>query len=1066
LQFDVVDFVITPNLLFQPQNMPIGGSGDLGVGVTVQTPNGTPFPVAITPRVVANLSFLPATVNSSGNPNLNFTANVGPGMVPGNAVVIISASNHGVSKNAGFPINFFSAALTSTSLFVNDQANPLTVPVAVGAQPPDTYPQIFLRFNADFVGGTAPLNIVQPACGNFVVDLSPLIVAPNDSPTLRLYGAPGNTCPAGTRLVITAAIPDTQPPLNLPVYTLFVTAKGLPQLAVVNATPARDLSNSPWLSGEGLDWSVTVKNSGAGTSAGGEKVTIFMSNGEVGRSTSLAPIPAGQQANVNVHAVLHDVPEDGFVNNFMRVTVDPDAAGDLSPGFNSEFNTSVNVANWGIQVTSPNGASDSTPIVLLPGQTNSGVATIGVKNPAAFNPALSLGLVQGVFNQGQLNPPAIAPTTLTSAGTSNVTVGFPIGVAPVSGVYFVQVLAQMKDGGVVTAQRQATIHILIDNPSTNPGTVALASDRNNICPIGGCGAAPATPVQINGPLPEPFVLTATLLNCQLPSCPGTADISFNDTAATTTSPLNQTVQVTSPGNTLSGQVKANPLPDGNLLLGNAVVELSATAVQAQRFAARTPGPDPVGTNRFTMLYNIGDIFLSAPSCLSIAPQNPKPADFFVSLDAALGFNLPSVSWEWQDANHSPVGAGPLQFGTANGVSTLSGTTYTLPTFALTNVSNGIDGLQTYFFAVTVTNGFSSATKYFPIQVDLSTAQTACPVNLGLARGAGGTLIRGSWGKAGLIAAASAPAKTIARAAVSTKSPDLRINSSDITFTPSMPKMGDTVAIRFRISNLGDADATEVPVALQVNGTTVASDTFSVKAGQTTLGGLEWTNARIPSVQRPAAIVDVARTSRVGRGEAVAAPTPVLRAALVIDPQRTIIQKSTVMKTAVLPHFGLRDGAADAAGLASSTEQRVVLQLAEGACAGLKFALGAGGCTGDVVVTVEDLAKGTYKLEARNGIADLGVNNRQYTNAMFAGETLGQSGHTYAVQLSGGKVGLLTMQAVRNPDQLSEAAKRIFRKQVVRSVRSLGGSSGAPETGDTAPTKSDAYVYFDIAYEGI
>jgi hypothetical protein len=58
-----------------------------------------------------------------------------------------------------------------------------------------------------------------------------------------------------------------------------------------------------------------------------------------------------------------------------------------------------------------------------------------------------------------------------------------------------------------------------------------------------------------------------------------------------------------------------------------------------------------------------------------------------------------------------------------------------------------------------------------------------------------------------------------------------------------------------------------------------------------------------------------------------------------------------------------------------------------------------------------------------------------------------------------------MQAVRNPDQLSEAAKRIFRKQVVRVVRNLGGHSAAPDTGDTAPANKDSMVYFDIVYQG-
>ena len=1069
LPFDVVDFTITPNIQFQPQNILIGGSGDLGVALAVQSPGGTTVPIAITPQTASNLSFLPATQTSSGSNNVSFTANVGGAIASGASTITINATNHGVTKSATFPVNFFSAAFVSTSLFVNDQGNPLAVPVAVGAQAPDNYPTIDLRFAANFVGGPAPLGVVQPTCGNFVIDFPAQTAQANDTATMRLYAAPGNTCPAASRVIITADIPQTFPSLKLPVYTLFVTTKGLPQLAVTAATPARDLSNAPWLSGEGLDWTITVKNSGSGPSTGGEKVTILVSNGEVGHANLPSSIPAGQQATVTVHAILHDIPEAGFIDNFMRVTVEPDSVGDLSPGFNAQLDVFPNVSNWGIQVTSALGGDPASPVQLLVGQLNSGSATIGVKNAGSFNPALSLALVPGVYSQGQLNVPGLTPSTLTAAGTANVNVSFPVGSSPVAGNYFVQVIAQMKDGGVVTAQRQVTIHVQILNVGTSPGTVVLTSDRNNICPSpNGCGGTPATPVQINGPLPENFTLTASLSFCSAGSCPGSADVSFTDPAAITSSPISQTIQVTSPGNTLAGQVKAQPAPDGNFNTGAASVQVSVSAVQAQPFAARQPGPDPVGSNQFTMFYNIGDIFFNSNTCLSIPPQGPKPLDYGPTIDAFSGFNVPTISWEWQDANHAPVGAGPLSFGTASGNSTLSGQSYPLPSFALSNSSNGIDGLQTYYFAVTISNGSATATKYFPVQLDLSQAQTFCPINLGVARALrGGTRIAGSWSKSGLIAAASALPKAVARAAVSTKAPDLRINATDVSFSPSMPKNGDTVSIRFRVTNLGDADAKEVPIALQVNGVTVAQDTFDVATGRTTLGGLEWASAKIPAAASvPSGTAAVSRASRGGRAELPGTiPANQLRAQLVIDPQHTIIQKSAVAKSAPLAHFAVRDPASDAATAASVTQQRVVLQLAEGGCAGLKFALGAGGCSGDVTITVEDLAKGTYKLEAMNGIADLGVNNTQTANALYNMNALGQSGHTYAVQLKGGKVGLLTMTAVRNPDQLSEAAKRIFRGQAMRAVRSLGGTTGAPETGDTAP-KSDSYVYFDITFEGM
>src|SRR6202000_1833381 len=90
-------------------------------------------------------------------------------------------------------------------------------------------------------------------------------------------------------------------------------------------------------------------------------------------------------------------------------------------------------------------------------------------------------------------------------------------------------------------------------------------------------------------------------------------------------------------------------------------------------------------------------------------------------------NVPSLSWEWEDSNHLPVGGSPLGFSVTTGTSSYSNGSYSaLPTFNLSNSSTGVDGLQTYCFAVTVSNGLATATKYFPVQIDLSQGQTFCP----------------------------------------------------------------------------------------------------------------------------------------------------------------------------------------------------------------------------------------------------------------------------------------------------------------------------------------------------
>jgi hypothetical protein len=420
----------------------------------------------------------------------------------------------------------------------------------------------------------------------------------------------------------------------------------------------------------------------------------------------------------------------------------------------------------------------------------------------------------------------------------------------------------------------------------------------------------------------------------------------------------------------------------------------------------------------------------------------------------------------------PVGASPLSFGAMNGSSGYSNGSYPSLTFNLNNPGTGIDGLQTYYFAVTVTNGLGTATKYFPVQFDLSQSQTFCP-NAEVRRGAhanAAQVIRGAWGRNSVTAKSSTGLR-------SSKLPDVRIAATDISFTPSMPKTGDTVSVRFKISNVGDVDASGVPVALQVNGDIVAQDTFDVAAGKSTLGAVQWNNAKFVSTAgtsaSPASAATTggraARMSRSSLATSTAAsasgsPLVGMNAMIVIDPRHTVQQKTAVAKSAPLAHFSVHDSTGTASSSTPMTRQRAVLELADGACGGLRFNSGAGGCSGsaDVTITVEDLGKGTYKLEAANGIADVGMGGlAASSNANFSMTVMGQNGHTYAVQLRGGQVGLLTMK-VRNPNQLSEAAQRVFRGgPAAKVVSKLGASTAAPQP--QAATESK--VYFDIMYQG-
>ncbi len=1087
IPFDIVDFTITNASQSPFQNLPVGGSATLGVSLTEQRPSGNPFNIPITAAPTDSaLVFTPVTQPGPGA-FIGFPLTIGASAVQGQGTVRFNATNRGVTKFVDVPYVAFTANMTSTTLFVNDFADPLLVPVAVGAQAPPRYPTVGLKMNGNFdhSNGSATLNVPQPGCGNFTATLLPPTAVPSDLVDLPIFAGAGNTCPAGTQLVINASIPQTFPTAVIPVYTLFVMPAGLPLLKIQSATPPRDLSTQPWLSGEPLDWTVVVQNTGSGISSGNEKVTIYAGAAEVGQSSLGASIPVGQTGTVVVHTVAPDFPESNtnvgsFIN--VRASVQNDNQGDLNPGSGDSI-FSVNFSNWGIAVLGNNGVSDTSPLDLSPtAPTNT--ADIGIKNQATFNPNISVSLVPGSFST-QLNAPGFSPNSITSASTSTVTVSYPTATSPTNGPYFVQVIAQMKDGGVVTAQRQATLHVRLTNQvNAFPAGITLASDRTNIGPPG-CTSPTCQTIQINGPLPEAFTLTATVNSCSAGNgCPGTADISFTDSFLTVTTPQVSTVQVTSPGNTLPVRVKAGDNPDGSINVGPAKVNVSVNAVQASFFgSARTPTPDPVGT-QFDMNFSIGDLFLAAPSCVSIPPQDSSAIPVSFNWQISNGFNVPSVQWEWQDSNHIPIGGSPLSLSPANGSSTFTGNGYSpLPTFNLSNPTNGVDGLQTYYFAFTVSNSVATATKYFPVNVDLSRSQTFCP-NLGANRGGnGGQLIRGSWGKAGL----NSPSSLSAARTATGKLPDLRISTNDVSYTPSVPKAGDKVEVRFRISNVGDADATGVPIALQVRGNTVASDTFDVPAGKTVLGGLSWTKADTstgavqPATQRSSTNPQAraVRPAKLGLDAAATDATPAnakgngagrfgLRAQIVIDPQKTITQKSTLAKSAALAHFDVRDNAADAATMASLGEQHALLILSEGACGGLKIASGAGSCSSssDLAFTVEDLANGTYKLEANEGVADLGIGNTSYANASFGFQALLQNGRTYAVQTRGGSVGLVTIRAVRSPQQLSEAAKKLFRQgQAVTIVKSLGGSSDAPQTGDVAGKGSDALVYFDITYQG-
>jgi hypothetical protein len=176
------------------------------------------------------------------------------------------------------------------------------------------------------------------------------------------------------------------------------------------------------------------------------------------------------------------------------------------------------------------------------------------------------------------------------------------------------------------------------------------------------------------------------------------------------------------------------------------------------------------------------------------------------------------------------------------------------------------------------------------------------------------------------------------------------------------------------------------------------------------------------------------------------------ALLVIDPQRTLQQTTTLDKSAPLAHFTMSSGDGGANRVAAGPSQRVLLEIQEGACAGIRLSTGGVGPCGsaDLELTIADITKGIM-LNADSGVADLGASfgGVAQSGARASSELAGVAGHSYSVQLNGGRAAVITIDSIRNPRQLDAATRAIFRNSAVQVMRGLGSDSGAASTGDVA-----------------
>jgi hypothetical protein len=268
----------------------------------------------------------------------------------------------------------------------------------------------------------------------------------------------------------------------------------------------------------------------------------------------------------------------------------------------------------------------------------------------------------------------------------------------------------------------------------------------------------------------------------------------------------------------------------------------------------------------------------------------------------------------------------------------------------------------------------------------------------------------------------------------------------------MPKAGDTIQIRFRISNNTATDARGVPVALVIDNNIVATDTFDVPAGRTVLGGLQWPNAALPRMVNPNGLI----------------------AALVIDPTRNPGASPASGKVARLRNFSFAGPGRNSGPIQTGPggRQHARIQMTQTGCAGFSFSSGAASaCSGsDVEFALEDAASGRFSLSSNRGIADVGAEyNRATTSVATPSGTqvAATIGHSYAVQLSGGRIGVLTLRAVSNPHRRAVLANRRFSGgAAAKAAARLGRGSGPVDTGDVsgAATPEDILAVIDVLYD--
>ncbi|MCU1306393.1 MAG: hypothetical protein JWN45_1088 [Acidobacteriaceae bacterium] len=1067
--YDVFDFSVSNQATFLPlQNVPLNGPANYGISVSEFGPAAS-IPIA-----------LPLAVTSGGSTNTT-----APSIVQGGLSYSIAMSNNGgvvsgtldtvtaTVTRTGFPgntrttsqsIKYYTASLDNiTSGGLGDSSASHQLLVLGGST-------VSLNFHltGDF-DATTPGTLAVNTSNGITTLVNSFSGTPGNSFSIDFTPSVGTTA-NGTETVIDLVytVPNTNPVQQI-VKHVFFLAVNPPDLSIsmipAGISTGRDFSSTanPWIAGEGIEFNVTVSNIGAGPSSPNLAVKLSLTTGLLSQTT-IPSIPGHGSYTFLVHVRAPDNVGTASGNS-ISLAVDNDPLELLSTLGNNFTGVSIATSDWGLALVGAPSGDKNNPIVI-PASTAGGTIVQAVTPSGGLIVTPITVVIAGVSSTisatapaGTLTPPVLAP------GPPQGTVSFSTGVSSGPGEYAVQLVGRVSDGGV-TSERSTTVHINVAGTIT---PVIITSSISNALPTnppsscsGGCIVR-----QINGYLVDSLDLTAT-------GGTGTVDLIFTDD-----NPIVSNVSVPSgsPGPQYLNAVAYNsPRPinfaplDNNGAVTPGPANVIVSAVAATTAARGGPIQEKVGTQQTTLYFNIGDLLVSPSSACSIQiPPNGGTAHVVMSFLPLSGFNQPTLTYNW-----TSFGGALVSLASSSGTATFLNPGYSTATFDFTNhEAAGISSTVTFNLDVTIqsTNG-SQATKHFAIPVSLSSTPCVLPAahREGTVASSGFASSAGYWTRGSGGGAASS---SIRRDRTSTAStlPDLQIKSTDVSISPSVPKTGDKIDVRFKVTNAGGGIAKQVPIALQVNGTTVASDKYDLNAGASTLGALQWV-AKVPDpniqTDRPG------RGSRGGGSSDVTPPAPPsashFDAKLVIDPAVTVPQASQTFKAVQLSKMMLRGGPAEPTTVIPM--DRVFLEVGT-ICVGFRLTSGSGSeCeTGaDVDLSIVDFASARFELIAQLGIADLGPVTAGAAN--LAGVQFGSRaslivGHTYAVQLSGNKVGLMTIVRQLTPMQLAAEAQRRFGRGAIRIVSRLGGSTGAVVPGDvsgsTTRGTSDALTYFELAF---